>query len=207
MAFRHGAAFVRDPLAHSTPLDRNQRARILFVAEGLERATKGSGKRNGCLGYVGLAVLRCLLLTFHNARTGLCVPSYATLQRSTGLCRQSIATALARLVAARLLAITRRLNRIVAGGIVRCEQGSNIYAFPSPARHIPVPAMPSRGPRRPSPEMHRGTVGDIAAAVLRRESTGWRETTNTPLPRPSQHEPDWRAAARKLLSMGTCPSR
>jgi hypothetical protein len=58
--YRHKAMFVRDPLAHSTPLDRNARASLIFLAERLERRTKGKGRKNGALGAIGLDVLgRC----------------------------------------------------------------------------------------------------------------------------------------------------
>jgi hypothetical protein len=45
----------------------------------LERRTKEPGRKNGALGYVGLAILRALLLRFLG-RNGLCCPSYETLQ-------------------------------------------------------------------------------------------------------------------------------
>lgn len=200
--FRHGAAFVRDPHACSTPLDRNQRARILFLAEQIDRATKATGKRNGCLGYVGMNVLRCLLLRFHNASTGLCCPSYDTLQRVTGLCRQSIANALQRLVALGILGIVRRLARVEIAGTVRCQQGTNLYRFTMPTgRFVPIP-IPRRKSQRPAPPMHRGMIGDLCRAVVGCESTRQGETFKPqPLPRPTKVEPDWRSAARKLVTM------
>jgi hypothetical protein len=60
---------------------------------------------------------------------GLCCPSYLTLQRATGLCRQSITNGLKRLEAAGILKITRRLVREVVGGIAHTRQGSNFYGF------------------------------------------------------------------------------
>jgi hypothetical protein len=94
--YRRSSVFVLDELAIGRPLDRNDRARILFCAEALERRTKEPGKRNGALGYVGLAILRALLLRFLG-RNGLCCPCYLTLQACTGLCRASIAEGLRRL--------------------------------------------------------------------------------------------------------------
>ena len=76
MAYRHGAVFVRDLREHSTPLDRNTKSKILYLAEALERRTKRKGQRIGCLGHVGLAVLRAMLQAFHNRDTGLCFPGY-----------------------------------------------------------------------------------------------------------------------------------
>src|SRR5262245_35457185 len=95
MAYRRGARFIADPRQHSTPLDRNARARIIHLAEALERRTKPAGRRNGLLGYVGLAVLRVFVLHFANRTTGLCCPSYAAIKERTGLCRHSIAMGLA----------------------------------------------------------------------------------------------------------------
>jgi hypothetical protein len=64
MAFRHEALFVADWRQHCRVLDRNERARVLLLAEALERRTKSQGRRNGCLGYV----LHCLMFTFLNAK-------------------------------------------------------------------------------------------------------------------------------------------
>ena len=53
---RQAARFVHQE-DNCTPIDRNVRAKILMVAEGLERRTKAPGKKNGSLGYTGLIVL------------------------------------------------------------------------------------------------------------------------------------------------------
>lgn len=202
--YRRGALFVRDPLGHSTPLDRNQRARLLFIAEGLDRATKAKGRRNGVLGYVGLVVLRCLLLRFHNAKTGLCCPSYSAIQEATGLCRQSIASAMQRLVASGLLGIVRRLHRVVCDGVVRCQQATNLYRFTIPAGPIPVPLVVPRVRQRPAVVMpNQGSIGDLARALMRRrESMGEGVTNNIGNPirtRSTAGEPDWRSAARQMF--------
>ncbi len=140
--YRHKAVFVRDPLAHSTPLDRNARASLIFLAERLERRTKGKGRRNGALGAIGLDVLRALLFRFADRRTGLCFPSYLTLQALTGRCRGAIAAALRRLEHAGIIKIMRRLKRIwierlspITGRperIMATVQDSNLYGFSGP---------------------------------------------------------------------------
>jgi hypothetical protein len=140
--YRRYSQFVLDELAIGRPLDRNDRARILFCAEALERRTKEPGKRNGALGYVGLTILRALLLRFLGPR-GLCCPSYVTLQACTGLCRASIAAGLQRLEQSGILKSTRRLVRKVIERlspitgelerIVTTVQGSNLYAFATPS--------------------------------------------------------------------------
>lgn len=144
--YRRNAQFVRDPVALSTPMDRNARARLLYLAELLERRTKAPGRRNGTLGYAGLAVLKALLLRFANGKTGLCCPSYTALQCATGLCRQAIADALSRLERAGLLRIVRRLVRERVTRIspttglletyVGTIQSSSIYSFAKDERAI-----------------------------------------------------------------------
>jgi hypothetical protein len=128
--YRQGAQFVMNPAALSTKLTGNQRAKILHACEVMERKSKGKGCRNGVLGIPAMMILRCLLMRFHNRKTGLCYPSYDALQAVTGLCRQSIAVALDRLERAGVLRITRRMVRIAGelGGII-CQQSSNLYAF------------------------------------------------------------------------------
>lgn len=149
--YRRGACFVMNARQHSRPIDRNERARILYLAEQLERRTKPAGGRNGVLGIVGLTILRALLFGFLRPSDGLCCPSYTVLQAKTGLCRQSIRNGLARLEAAGLLKITRRLvrERIDGGGFMMTvtRQASNLYAVFEPgehAEHLPV-ATPKHG--------------------------------------------------------------
>ena len=143
LRYRHKAIFVRDPLAHSTPLDRNARASLIFLAERLERRTKDKGRKNGALGAIGLDVLRALLFRFADKRTGVCFPSYLTLQALTGRCRGAVAAALRRLEHAGIIQITRRLKRIwierlspITGQperIMATVQDSNLYGFSGPA--------------------------------------------------------------------------
>lgn len=122
--YRKNARFVMDVGKHVTRLDRNDKAKLMHAAEAMERLTKRKGRRNGVLGQPAIRVLRALVFRFHGP-SGLCCPSYTVLQRSTGLCRQSIATALKHLEGTRLLAITRRLVRVKG----KCIQGSNLYSF------------------------------------------------------------------------------
>lgn len=124
--YRHNAVFVMNIATICTKMDRNDKAKLLHKCEVLERLTKRRGCRNGVVGLPGLIVLRTLLLKFHGPQ-GLCCPSYATLQRQTGLCRQSIATALRKLRALGVVRVTSRLAR--AGG--SCRQITNAYQFSS----------------------------------------------------------------------------
>jgi DNA-binding MarR family transcriptional regulator len=151
--YRRGASFIRDPRQHCRALDRNERARILTLAESLERRTKPAGGRNGVLGYVGLYVLKALLCGFLRRSDGLCCPSVRAIQEATGLSRSAIFEALNRLEAAGIVQRVRRLVRRVIdfGGLARLTtvQTSNLYAFadPSPTAHL----LPTRKPRRSAP--------------------------------------------------------
>jgi hypothetical protein len=150
--FRHGARFIADWRQHCRALDRNERMRILFLAEALERRSKPAGRRNGLLGYVGLAVLRCLAFGFLNPATGLCCPGYAAIVAKTGLCRQSIATGLARLERAGIVRIVRRLVRQrvervspITGepeAYVGTVQTTSLYAFHRPAAYADHLTLP-----------------------------------------------------------------
>ena len=57
-------------------LDRNLVARILYLAEVLDRRTRGKGQHGGLLKAKGLDVLRALLRGFYSYRTGECFPSW-----------------------------------------------------------------------------------------------------------------------------------
>jgi DNA-binding transcriptional ArsR family regulator len=140
--FRRGARFIADARQHCRPLDRNERARILYLAEQLERSTKPAGGRNGVLGHVGVVVLKALVCGFLRRSDGMCCPSVKALQEATGLARSTIFEALNRLEAAGIIQRVRRLARRVInfGGLARLAtvQASNLYAFsePSPTAHL-----------------------------------------------------------------------
>lgn len=185
--YRHGAIFVRDAAALSTPLDRNQKARLMFVAEALERNSKAPGRRNGALGYCGLAVLRALLLRFHNSRSGLCCPSIMKLQLVTGLCRAAVCDALARLERTGIVRIVRRIVRAAVTRIspitgeseryVGTVQTSNLYAFAIEESAIQSDAIdlpPANA--RPFPQRRQSTLFDRLFA-WKAGSTGQGETS------------------------------
>lgn len=192
--FRRGSLFATDAQIRG-PLDRNQRARVLLLAESLERSTKGAGRASGCLGLTGLAVLRTLLLRFLGP-SGVCVPSYDRLQRETGFCRQTIARALAALEAAGIVIRIRRLIRERVDGVLVTRQTSNAYLF-----HVsPVPR----------PAAVRTTSRRFAWARHGAESTASTETTKKletePLPS-WRSAGDWRERARKALGEAIATAR
>lgn len=191
--FRRGSVFVRDLREHSIPLDRNQAARILFLAERLEVATKAKGRRNGCLGAIGLAVLRVLVLRFQNRSTGICCPSYGAIQRATGLCRQAVTDALDRLASAGIVQWTRRLVRDAAG----CRQASNVYRIgePRPAGLMrPAPPRPKRFPAR-------GPLAALAALATAESAQKAANPSSVQIEPTTYWRPvhDWRERARESL--------
>jgi hypothetical protein len=135
-----------DPRQHCRPLDRNERARILALAEALERRTKPAGGRNAVLGFV----LKALVCGFLRRSDGMCCPSVKAIQKATGLARSTVCEALNRLEAAGIVQRVRRLVRGVVdfGGLARLTtvQTSKLYAFftPSPLAHL----LPVRSRRR-----------------------------------------------------------
>jgi len=196
--YRRGSMFVRDPREHSTPLDRNQAARILFLAEQFELKSKAKGCRNGALGLTGLAVLRALLLRFQNRATGLCCPSYIALQEATGLCRQTIASALERLAGAGIVSWTRRIVRESVKGIVVTRQASNVYRMQEPT------GTPHQASARSRSFPTRGPLAALAAMALRRaESTRKGGTIHKDTERGLHWDrsADWRARARQAWAI------
>jgi hypothetical protein len=131
------------------------RVRIIFQAEALERKSKRRGCRNGVLGLTGLLLLKTLAFRFFNSARGAAWPSYDTLVKTTGLCRQTIARAIRRLEMAGVLDVSRRAGWI--GG--RLVRETNVYrlrgAVPAHeslpgGREELTPSLPSAGPRKES---------------------------------------------------------
>ncbi len=112
-------------------IDRNERARLLFRAEALDRRTHQPGQHGGCLKRSGLAVLRALLFGFANVATGRCDPGYDALARAANVTRSTVAVALSRLEGAGLVVRVRRQ--------VGMTRSSNAYAFPT-AEAAPNPS-------------------------------------------------------------------
>ncbi len=122
------------------PLDRNAKARIMTFARALMRRTE-KGKAYGAITAKALAVLEALLWGFHNARSGLCFPSYATIAERAGCARSTVAEAIKALEEAGLLTWVNRIVRIRErcedlfgrhGSRVRVIRTSNGYQFTDP---------------------------------------------------------------------------
>jgi hypothetical protein len=197
--WRHKARFVLNPREHYRPVDRNRKAKIMHLAESMERESKTKGLRSGWLGLSGIAVLRALL--FHClGKDGRCDPSYARLKAITGLARATIAKALRQLEDLGILQIIRRLDRRrvsrrspITGEfelITTTVQTSSLYAFSIPQqRHIFAP-WPAK-----------------LSSVSSRINHTWgfqREQVERSVlahPRASRPETDWRGPIKQLLAL------
>lgn len=152
-----GAPYYRRDSRFGDPerrrLDRNQVARILFLAEALDRRTRAKGQHGGILKGKGLDVLRALLRRFYCYATGECYPAYEEIAEAAGCCRATVATKIRALAAAGILEVTRRkIVQRFSWGRVRFDvavQTSNSYVF-----NVPLP--------------DRRDYGDLALPLLRK---------------------------------------
>lgn len=105
--WRGGSVYAAD----FRPLDRNQRAKILFLAEALDRRTKQPGRHGGVIGRTGLAVLRALVTQFLNSATGRLDPSIASIAKAANVARSTAQEALKRLELVGIIDRVRRMAR------------------------------------------------------------------------------------------------
>src|ERR1700677_4663345 len=99
-------------------LDRNAKVRIMTRARALSRRTE-KGKHYGIITAKALDILKALLWDFHNARSGLCFPSYESIAEKAGCARSTVAEAIKALEDAGVLTWVHRIERIreVARGL------------------------------------------------------------------------------------------
>src|SRR3954471_824407 len=127
-------------------LDRNLVAKILFLAEALDRRTRGPRQHGGILKAKGLDVLRALLRCFYSHRDGTCFPSYDAVAEAAGCCRATVAAKLRILEQLGIIETIRR--KVVASFTSRAHrirfdvavQTSNSYRF-----NIPITDRPPHG--------------------------------------------------------------
>jgi Helix-turn-helix domain len=126
------------------PLDGNAKARIMTFARALMRRTE-KGKAYGPVTAKALAVLEALLWGFHNARSGLCFPSYQTIAERAGCARSTVAEAIKALENAGILSWVNRIVRVRercqdlfghSGTRWRVLRTSNGYQFHDPKAAI-----------------------------------------------------------------------
>jgi hypothetical protein len=92
-------------------LDRNAKVRIMSYARALSHRTE-KGKAYGALTAKFLDVLEALLWGFHNARSGLCFPSYETIAKRARCARSTVGDAIKALEEAGILSWVNRITRI-----------------------------------------------------------------------------------------------
>jgi DNA-binding transcriptional ArsR family regulator len=114
------------------PLDRNQRSRVMFLAEKLDAKTHQPGQHGGCLKRSGLHVLKVLIFHFHNVHCGRCDPSLETIAKAAGMAKSTVVAALKRLEDAGIIERIRRAQWIMHYGRKRLVQWSNAYLFNVP---------------------------------------------------------------------------
>ncbi len=151
-------------------MDRNARARLIYLAEALDRRTHQPGRHGGVLRRTGLAVLKALIFCFLGP-SGRCDPSLESLAQIAGCARSAVIEALKRLEAAGLVQRIGRWRAVAANGGLVVVQLSNAYLFPmADAAHKP----PETG-SRPQSTTHpfeqpksakTGPVGDRVRALL-----------------------------------------
>jgi hypothetical protein len=116
-------------------------------ARCLSRRTE-KGRAYGEITAKALAVLEALLWAFHNARSGLCFPSYEAIAEAAHCARSTVAEALQALEEAGILSWVHRVKRVReacsdllgdGGWRWRVLRTSNAYVFtdPSPAADRP----------------------------------------------------------------------
>jgi AraC-like DNA-binding protein len=134
-------------LGRPRTLDRNAKVRIMHWARCLSRRTE-KGRAYGKLTAKAVAVLEALLWAFHNAKSGLCFPSYETIAQAAHCARSTVAEAIRALEDSGVLSWVQRIKRVREpcpdllgdkGWRWRVLRTSNSYAFtdPSPAADRP----------------------------------------------------------------------
>jgi Helix-turn-helix domain len=127
-------------LGRPRALDRNAKVRIMHWARCLSRRTE-EGRAYGVVTAKALAVLEALLWGFHNAKNGLCFPSYEKIAEAALCARSTVAEAIKALEDAGVLSWVQRIKRVR----VRCpdlfgadgvrvvpQRTSNAYHFNDP---------------------------------------------------------------------------
>jgi hypothetical protein len=179
-------------------LDRNAKVRIMHWARCLSRRTE-KGKAYGVVTAKALAVLEALLWAYHNARSGLCFPSYEKIAEAAGCARATVAEALKTLEDVGILSWVHRVKRVRErcadllgdnGWRWRVLRTSNSYAFkdPSPAADRPNSSKSEKATGTPnqdfsSPMWRTGRASEppgrpLAVAISRPKGSLMNQTTS-----------------------------
>lgn len=135
-------------------LDRNLVAKILFLAEALDRRTRGPRQHGGLLKTKGLDVLRALLRRFYSHRDGTCFPSYDAIAEAAGCCRETVA---------------KKLRILEQLGIVETIRRKVVATFTSRVHRVrfDVAVQTSNSYRFNLPVVDRHQHGDTALPLLK----------------------------------------
>lgn len=128
----HRGSEFRNPPRICT--DRNFLARLMFMADVIERktwATREKGKHGGALGRSALTVFRVLLFVV-SKREGCLYPTLETLARLARMSKPTVVAAIKRLVLLGFLTVYRRCKRIRTPLGIRVVQDSNAYEYHPP---------------------------------------------------------------------------
>ena len=141
-----------------TPVDRNDRARGMFLAH--------AARRRGEITRAAVDIFQALLFTFANLGDGRCFPSYKRIAEAAGCVERTVGNCLPDLEAAGLLTWVNRIQRVrerVAGlgGLWattwRVIRTSNAYDFPLLAKK--KPAILDKG------KNHLGTTHQVTSLL------------------------------------------
>jgi hypothetical protein len=188
-----------DPL----PLDRNAKARIMAYARSLVRRTE-PGLHYGQITAKALDVFNALLWGFHNARSGLCFPSYEAIAEKAGCARSTVAEALRYLERAGLLSWVNRITRIRVECVDllgrRCWQWkviriSNAYRFHDPKErqtaHRPPAQRLVRSRVSSKSESQFGTLNQDSNIPYEQQQTARLSLAEIAKRRSTQLQEDW----------------
>jgi helix-turn-helix protein len=161
-------------------LDRNAKVRIMHLARCLSRRTE-PGRHYGQLTAKAVAVLEAILWTFHNAKSGLCYPSYEAIAEAAGCARSTVAEAIKALEEAGVLSWVHRLKRVrVACPDLFGGEGSRIVPQrTSNAYHFADLGTPAGRPNSPESEKPTGTPTQGFFSSLRAACGGDRTPSTT----------------------------
>jgi AraC-like DNA-binding protein len=153
-------------LGRPRALDRNAKVRIMHLARCLNRRTE-KGRAYGVVTAKAVAVLEALLWAFHNAKSGLCFPSYETIAAAAHCARSTVAEALRTLEEAGILSWVQRIKRMREqcpdllgdnGWRWRILRTSNAYNFRDPG------SPDSSKSERPTGTPNQGFFSSLGAA-------------------------------------------
>jgi DNA-binding MarR family transcriptional regulator len=163
-------------LGRPRPMDRNAKTRITHLAHSLSCRTE-KGKAYGALTAKALSVLDVLLWIFHNAKTGLCFPSYERIAEAACCARSTVAEAIKALEDAGILSWVNRIKRVAEATRdlfghstrkTRVIRTSNGYAFIDPkSGQTPEPLANSSKSDFPTGTPIQESISPKQAATLR----------------------------------------